>query len=150
MISIRIMLVEDEDETAELIQETLSMELEDVGISATWTVIGNAISARRAVREGGSIDVAIVDLFLGKPMEKDGATVVKDIRARSEHAYILVTTGHPDWAPSFRDEFTDLANHTVDKYELGGTGSMELVKSGKGRKRTPNSYWQARVWWRDI
>ena len=122
MIPISILLVEDEVESADLIKETLDLELEDVGISATWQLLRDALNARKAVRDGGPIDVAIVDLYLGKPREKDGITVVKDVRAKNEQAYILVVTGHPDWSPSFRDDLTGFAINAIDKDELRDSG----------------------------
>jgi hypothetical protein len=122
MISVNILLVEDEDDSAELIRETLDLELHNVGIIAEWISMPDAISARKVIREGNSIGVAIVDLYLGRPQERDGAMVIEEMRIHNDEAYILAATGHPDWLPGFRDDFGRLANHVIDKDELRESG----------------------------
>ena len=81
--ALRVLLVEDEDDTLALLAELLTDEGCDVSAHRT----GEAALAAVLVRPP---DVAIVDLRLP---DVDGLNIVRELRRTAPHARIIVVTG---------------------------------------------------------
>ncbi|MER7460666.1 response regulator [Micromonospora sp. NPDC126480] len=103
MMEIRGLIVENKHRQGAIIRDHMDLEFEEIGLTVTWAIELDAISARKAVRDRSPFDFAIVDYGLGEG-QQSGIAVVEELRARSAQTYILVITGRGNEFPNFRDE----------------------------------------------
>ncbi|MEU1836803.1 response regulator transcription factor [Micromonospora chersina] len=102
-LEIRGLLVDDESPNTPILRDSMDLEFEEIGMKVGWTVLPDATSARKAIRDSPPFDFAIVDYGLGEG-QQSGIAVVEAIRARGGNTYVLVITGLGNKYPNFRDE----------------------------------------------
>ena len=118
MRRLRAFLVDDNKGNAELIEQTLSLELDTLGYSVDWEKEADAISARQTVRRLEPFDFAIVDLFLNEQEEQDGIDVLRDLKAKDSRTFILLVTSYPQLSPGFRDDAAPYCTYAIMRDEL--------------------------------
>lgn len=118
MRQLRGLLVDDDEETLRVIEETLDLEFGTVGCKVGWTPCTGAGEARREIRNGDLFDFAIIDFFL-RSNEQDGLAVVEELHHRDERTFILVVTSQYEREPAFVDEAIRAgATHAIVRSEL--------------------------------
>jgi CheY-like chemotaxis protein len=116
--TLRAFLADDNRANAELIEQTLSLELDSLGYSVIWERDRDAISARQTVRRLDPFDFAIVDLFLNEHEEQDGIDVLRDLKAKDSRTFILLVTSYPQLSPGFRDDAAPYCTYAIMRDEL--------------------------------
>lgn len=122
MERIKILLVDDVSNNAEVFKEEFKFELEDAGLLPVWIPdIDSSHSARRAIRDevNRPIDVAMVDLCLTQDSANpDGASVLDDMEKYYPNAYVLLYTSMVQEHPGFKDTFRGQTNLALIRTEI--------------------------------
>lgn len=87
-----VLLVEDDDDVAAMVGEML----DELGYSVTR--VGSASAALGALANGRRIDLVFSDIMM--PGEMDGVELGREVRQRSAHVPVLLTSGHAEAAAS--------------------------------------------------
>ena len=85
-----ILLVEDEDDTREMLARALERDGHRCVPART------AIEGLQAARTPGFIDVVVTDVVLGKDEERDGLRLLGELRGAGVHAPVIVITAYAD------------------------------------------------------